>query len=745
VSLTGYIATHLTNYYCMQTLRIAQILTLFYLTINSISAQNLVTYAGNSGNERFHAIVQLSNGTFLVGGSATDLNWIPAGVTKTPLSISGITSTSTGKFAFIIQFSSDFSKMLSVIHFPQGTVRDVFKIKTSNIVGQATGDIFISGNRDVSSYATDGYYIAKLNNNFVKGIPTALSWTHEVVCPPRKAAGYAGESQYKTLQPWDVGSDGKVIFGRGAEYDTEWAEIRRLNASGQPEVVENWHAHWAVSTEWDGTPASTYPNKTTAPLTYSAIVLKAGRKGSLRSYTQAQYDALMNDGNGNMTRKGSFPDDYYYSGPCAFSGTCAGTKGYTGYKPSDKPTQRLGAIVIDRKTNHFYFGYSTQSVLPDGLPDFEPAIVAMDNTGKLKWWNRLYKETAANSTPDQYVDNLAIDYKNNQLVVVARCHGNNTDNLWHGNKITANPTANGFQNQFTGTNGNIHISWLGKFTLNEGTVRHSTYVAEYIEGTTSYGAALTNPNMRSWPDFNKGWANVNTTYIYDVHVSTEGLVSIIGKGRRTMTTANAYQSMPLPANFATEKGTWGHFVRTYTADLSRPLYSSLLTGKWDMTTGAGGDNLEIDNLIKIDAGLVAVGYHKVDTGSVAMGAHMPIANVPNWGTSTPTKEQAVLARLTADSIKTKENTVVSDIKTLDYQGVVKIYPNPTSQFLNVDITNAEVGRADIIDIMGRVLHTEGVTQNNFTLSTQSLEKGFYFLQLKDKKGEILTVLKFLKQ
>ena len=727
-------------------LRITRILTMLIFT-NSLFAQNLVTYAGNSGNERFHAIVQLSNGTILVGGTASDLNWIPAGVTKTPLSISGISSVSTGKTAFIIQFSSDLSKMLSVLYFPQGSVRDVLKIKTTNIAGQATGDIFISGNRDVAAgdYLNDGYYIAKLNNNFVKAAPTGLTWSYQVVCPPRRASGNVGESQYKTLQPWDVGSDGKVIFGRGAEYDTEWAEIRRLNASGQPEVVDNWHAHWSASAEWDGTPASTYPSATTAPLSYSAIVLKAGRKGSMRSYTQAQYDAKMNDGNGNLDRKGTFPDDYYFSGPCPFTGTIAGAKGYTGYTPSSKPTQRLGAIVIDRQTNDFYYGYSTQSVLPSGLPDFEPAVVAMDKTGKLKWWNRLYKETAANSTPDQYVDNLAIDYKNNQLVVAARCHGNNTDNYWAGNKITANPTANGFQNQFTGTNGNIHISWLGKLMLSDGMVKNSTYVAEYVEGTTNYGAALTNPNLRNWPDPNKGWANVNTTYIYDVNVSAEGLVSIIGVGRRSMTTANAYQSMPLPANFATEIGTWNYFVRTYTADLSRPLYSSLLTGSWDKTTGKGGDNIELDGILKIDAGIIAVGHHKIDTSGVATGAGIPTAGVPSWGTATASKEQAILARLTADSIKTKENTVISDIKTLDNQGVVKIYPNPTSDVLNIEIEKVEAARLEIVDILGKSVYTEGITNSYFSVATKSLQNGFYFLKLTDKKGEVLTVLKFLKQ
>ncbi|MBK7084986.1 MAG: hypothetical protein IPH53_10085 [Flavobacteriales bacterium] len=121
-----------------------------------------------------------------------------------------------------------------------------------------------------------------------------------------------------------------------------------------------------------------------------------------------------------------------------------------------------------------YIGFNTKSVLPGGEPDFEPAVMAMDADGALLWWSRLYHEVTpggdtVNSSPDQYIDALAIDYSqppaSGMLVVNARCHGNNVENLWEGSSIAANPGASGFQNQFTGTNGNIHISWLGKLKL----------------------------------------------------------------------------------------------------------------------------------------------------------------------------------------------------------------------------------------------------------------------------------------
>ena len=52
------------------------------------------------------------------------------------------------------------------------------------------------------------------------------------------------------------------------------------------------------------------------------------------------------------------------------------------------------------------------------------------------------------SIPDQYIDGQRSTNSTasgvNTLVVDARCHGNNTENLWEGNVIAANPSSAGF-------------------------------------------------------------------------------------------------------------------------------------------------------------------------------------------------------------------------------------------------------------------------------------------------------------
>jgi hypothetical protein len=625
--------------------------------------KDTAAYVGGTGAERFTATLRLSDGSFLIAGGADDMSWLPAGTPTTQLTFDGLHSSHPGRTAFILHVSADLKTITRAVTLPPGAASEISRMRTTEAPGQPTGLLYISGPRTVASAADDGYFIARLDHNFLTAPPAAARWVYNVSARPRQAAGDRGTSAHKELQPWDVSASGEVVYATGAEYDFRWAAIEKLDADGKQTIVPNWPAHWSATTEWSGATAAEYPNQATDPLVRSAIVMKAGRKGSLRSRTQADFDRLLPDGNGRTDRKGAMPDDYFFTGPCNAQSCPTSGRGYTGYRTSDKTTQRVGGIVIDRRSGDLYFGYSTQSVLPDGNPDFEPAVVAMRPDGTLKWWSRLYHEqveqrnqdgtpkTDANgatlyhrtSTPDQYVDGLAIDYANDQLVVLARAHGNNVINLWRGDKIADNPQAQGFQNQFTGNNGNIHISWLGKLTLAAGALRHATYVAEYIDGNTRFGQPHPDPNLDGWPNPNGGWPDVHTTRCRgDVRVDAQGRVAILCTGRRSITTATAFQKMLKPGQGSS---TWNQFVRLYAADLSTLVYSSILTGTWDAANGTGGGNTWLSGIFPIDGGLIAVGWHEVDEQGVPKGNPIPTANLPGWGVMAPAGESAIFAHL----------------------------------------------------------------------------------------------------
>ena len=697
---------------------------------NFSHAQNRVTYAGGSGNETFYDVTQLSDGTFLVVGTASSLAWLTPSVSTTVLSATGINNASgTNVYGFVMQLNSNLSQVLRLVHFPQGAVEDVRFIKFTSRLGEPTGDLFISGTTKDTKANGGGYFIAKLNNNFVNGTPTAMTWVRRIWA----------ETDVQTAQPWDVGSDGKVVYITGQYNAADWAQLTRTDASGNDEVVENFTNHWKVGGgEYYGT-ASSNPIGGASGLLYSGVVLKVGNRCSLRSWTQTDFDAINADENGG-TKKGKMPLDVFYTGPCTPNVGPTTGGGYTGYSVN---TQTLGGtcVTIDRRTNQFYLGMNIKSKLPDGNPDFEPTVVAFNQNGGIRWWSRLYHETNPagqnqNSSPDQYVDALAIDYATDNLVVVARCHGNNTENLWEGNTIAANPSATAFQNGFTGTNGNIHLQWIGKMRTSNGQLQRSTYFGEYVEGSNNYGAAHPDANMDGFPNPNNGWPNINTTRVprNTMRVTADGSVCVIATGRRTMTTANAFQKMPLPSTGLA--GAWNDFVRVYKPDLSVPLYSSLLVGQWNTSTGAGGDNVRLYGVWKTASGVVAVGV--ANSG----GNAMPTANIPTWGSAAENGTQsAVLAYLSATNLYNSADgmAVVVPVELLNFSGYTEGSKNVLTwqtatekNTTHFDIERSENGQ-DFIRI--NAMKAKG-SQSKYTfVDTDINARTFYYrLKINDLDG-----------
>ncbi len=698
---------------------------------------NLVTYAGGSGNEVFNDVVQISNGDVLVIGVADDLDWLPNGTPVITLTNPGITNDlGTGRTPFILRLGSELQNILGVHALAPGAAEDFRFIKSTNVPGTVTGDLYISGTTEDSN--TGGYFIGKLDNNFVNGAPTGFLWVNNVKCA-------AGEYP-KIHQPWDVGSDGHVVYAYGDSHSYNWSAFYRMDAAGVDEVVPHWRIHWPVGggSEFRGD-GTTYPGGLNG-LAYSAIVLKRdASRCELRSPTATAYNAWSPDGNGG-TRKGTWPLDILYNSACLPGGTGNTTDGpgYTGYSGPATFTHGPQSVCIDRRTNAMYIGFNTKSVLPGGEPDFEPAVMAMDADGALQWWSRLYHEVTpqgdtVNSSPDQYIDALAVDYSqppsSGMLVVNARCHGNNVENLWEGNNIAANPGANGFQNQFTGNQGNIHISWLGKLKLTDGTLMHSTYVAEYAEGTGGLGAPHPDPNLAGWPDPNGGWPNVNTTYLGKnmLKVTSSGRVVVLGQGRRTITTANAFQKMVLPLNGGLS--CWNNFVREYENDLSLPLYSSLLVGQWDTLTQQGGDNVKLYGVFKNANSLLVVGKH---TGS---GNAMPTANVPAWGTNAFNGESAVLARFTATNIIDPADspvTINTLLTTMPFErGQFSISPNPATDRVRVTGPAFMQGRIVLLDLSGREVSNTAYVNGEAGIATNTMDRGVYIVAFRATSATVI--------
>lgn len=592
-------------------------------------------FVGAGRSVRLDSVFRLSDGTLLIGGGGADLAWVPSAVPR--VTLKGTTSAGSGSVAFLLHCSGDLKTLLRVVCLPQGMSESVSRIRDTSLPGEKTGVLFLSGGR------SGGYMIGRLDGNFVDRLPTGFAWTREVA-----AGGILAD-----LQPWDVSSDGTTVYATGTPHGHDWMSVQRLKADGRDDVVPHWRTHWThdaggTVTEFYGDAAAS-----PVPVTRSAIVLKIGARGDFRSWNREDFVLKSSDGNGGV-KEGRWPFDAMMKGywdPATHETVdVTGTgKGYTGYRWGKNPCASVGAIAVDRRTGTMYLGGNNQSKLPDGKPDFEPWVVAMDKDGSLRWWQRLYAESKGVSTPDQFVDGLAIDYgkaaTGGTLVVVARSHGNNVNNYYNASKLVHPVKA--FQDGFTGRMGNIHYSWIGRLSQDRGDVVACTYLAEYADGTKHGRDPFSEPNLKHWPAFTSGWPDLNTTRMApgSLVVDPDGSIGLCATGRRVVTTRNAFLEMPSPQEFPESKGQWSDFVRVYRNDLSGVKYSSLLKGPWDWTTGTGGSDVSLRACIPVPSGVIVVGTCPENGEGKASGDPMPVRNVPTWGNSQRAGRTGVIAYL----------------------------------------------------------------------------------------------------
>jgi len=69
-----------------------------------------------------------------------------------------------------------------------------------------------------------------------------------------------------------------------------------------------------------------------------------------------------------------------------------------------------------------------------------------------------------------------------------------------------------------------------------------------------------------------------------------------------------------------------------------------------------------------------------------------------------------------------------------------IYPNPANDFLRIDFPASEVYEIAVMNVLGKELHTEDYSGNNFMLNTSLLPNGVYFLAI--RSNALLRTFKF---
>ena len=75
---------------------------------------------------------------------------------------------------------------------------------------------------------------------------------------------------------------------------------------------------------------------------------------------------------------------------------------------------------------------------------------------------------------------------------------------------------------------------------------------------------------------------------------------------------------------------------------------------------------------------------------------------------------------------------------------IDIYPNPASTFIVVYNYKDAIGRQiELVDLSGRMVRKQRVTNLSTRIETNGLSNGIYFLKVSDTKGKTLRLEKIL--
>ncbi|MDA3615836.1 T9SS type A sorting domain-containing protein [Polluticaenibacter yanchengensis] len=75
---------------------------------------------------------------------------------------------------------------------------------------------------------------------------------------------------------------------------------------------------------------------------------------------------------------------------------------------------------------------------------------------------------------------------------------------------------------------------------------------------------------------------------------------------------------------------------------------------------------------------------------------------------------------------------------------VKFYPNPVASNLNIELTDAlnKGYTLNVFSFLGRVVHTQSISNEKFLLNVSNFPVGIYLLQVKDNAGKVLSTSRF---
>lgn len=601
---------------------------------------------------RLNDLHRVSDGGIVAVGWAKNLDWVPRGTAVRNLSAGGIQSRDTSGQGILLRWSPDLDTLHWVAAFPRGTVGPLRRIRSNGSSGAGLDSLFLSGDRTVANPLDDGFFLVSLAGGASPQASPVVAWSFDVACPPRRAGGRQGVSQYKTVQAWDVDPKSSVWVARGAEADFDSAEVVRLDARGRLTLVEEWESHVTTAGKvWRGRPSLfTGSGRQGDTLRYSRLFLKATDAQAPRSRQRVvvsggsrtvldpdRSQAWFANGVGELQR-GAKPLDMLFPGPCqefytnasvlfADSVRCPTGKGWTGVAASSRATARIGGLVVERESMRWALAVTWNGLAADGSPLDIPTVMAFDSEGKSLWWSRLRSDAASDSGSVDVATSLSelgamgvgLNPSTTGPILVASARARRSEAFWSPNLATK---GGGWRRSLAGLPPQgEEAAWLGVMTLVDGELVASTWIAD--PAGTSQGEVLADPFFRGWPRPGSSGEVLGSTQCSRLSLDAKGRILTLCRGERPLTTPGVARAVPTPG----EAGPSGWNVLTlWNPSLQLPEWASAVEG--ERSDGDSGTNLRVDaHLLHPDGGVVVVGGPR--DGSFRLSPNA----APSWATA----------------------------------------------------------------------------------------------------------------
>jgi len=568
----------------------------------------------------------------------------------------------------ILRWSAGLDSIQWIAAFPKGTVGPLRRIRSS-WSDEIRGDsVFVSGDRTVADPLQDGFFLASLSGASSPGAHPSVVWTYDVLCPPRRAGGRVGVSQYKAVQAWDVEPDRKIFLARGSEADFDSAEVVRLGPDGKLTTVEMWNSHvTARGRIWRGSPSSfTSSGGSNDTILYSRLVLKstdfqaprtrlryAVSGGVASTMDLDQSRTWKSDQAGGLVR-GAQPLDVLFSGPCREyyhdlsvqfpdSVRCPTASGWSGLSASSRATARIGGLVVERNSRRWALGLTWNALGADGTPLDIPVVMAFESEGRPLWWSRLRSDATIDSTPLASAASLAeiqslavgLTQATTGPTLAVASRGRGVDAFWPPAQAKNGP---GWRSSLAGLPGpGGSASWIGILTLVDGQFLSSTWQAASTSSST--GDRLADPFYAGWPVPGAAGEALSSTECASVSMDATGNILTSCQGERPLVTLGAFRQIPSPG----EKGPSGWNVLTlWNPSLKAPLWASAFDG--DRSSGDSGVGFAIDDQFMLPDNSMLVAAHPLRVSS-----RLAAVNAPGWATPDGDVVLAILPPSTKSS------------------------------------------------------------------------------------------------